>query len=160
MILKRSLVGLLVGLMGGSVVVAITSLYDGSGFTIGGLSHVTTTLFIGALIGIPVGVIVSVAAGATEYRTGWGGEWALVGALAAGLTMLFTRTFVLRPALILLALFVPISVLAAWASNRWFRDERYSSTMTGATLMAYGTSVVAITIIYAVLLGLLGGFAE
>jgi hypothetical protein len=86
MFFKRALVGLAVGLLVGSATMMIVQLYW-EAKTSFQAADIGVILAVGGFFGIPGGVIIALAAGLVEYRSGLGIEWALVGAIAAILAL-------------------------------------------------------------------------
>jgi hypothetical protein len=153
MLFKRALIGLAAGLLTGSLTVAIVQLYWDAAQSLQ-IADIGTIVAVGGLFGMPVGVIMALAASIVDYRSGLGVEWALVGALAALLVLAGLGHFASRQLFILLLLFTLTGALAECVTALVFKDVAYTTHITFETLMAYGVTAIVITIVYLGLMGL------
>ena len=150
--LKRALVGLAFGLLLGPLTMTLVQLYW-EAKTSFDVADIGVIFVVGGLFGAPVGVIMALAAGIVEYRSGLGIEWALVGALAAVLAVAGLGHFQPRPASILLFLFT-LAGLTVERSAAWlFKDASYETRITGATFMVYAITAIVLAVVYIGLLG-------
>ena len=110
MSLKRALFGLAIGLFVGPLTMTLVQLYWEADTGLQA-ADIAAIIAVGGFFGVPVGVVMALATGFVEYRSGLGIEWALVGALAAVLVVAGLGHFESRPASILLFLFTLTGVL-------------------------------------------------
>jgi hypothetical protein len=152
MILKRALLGLAIGLLLGPMTMTLVQLYW-EAKTSFEVADIGVIFAVGGLFGVPVGVIMALASGLVEYRSGLGIEWALVGALAAVLAVAGLGHFQPRPASILLFLFTLTGVLVERSAALIFKDSSYETQITGATLVIYAIAALVLAVVYIGLLG-------
>jgi hypothetical protein len=147
MVLKRALFGLAIGLFVGPLTMTLVQLYWEAATSLQA-ADIAAIIAVGGFFGVPVGVIMALATGMVEYRSGLGIEWALVGALAAGLVVTALGHFEPRPVSILLFLFTLTGVLVDRSAALLFKDARQATEITSGTLIAYGVTAIAITVVY------------
>jgi hypothetical protein len=152
--LKRILLGLAIGLLLGPLTMTLVQLYWESKTNLQA-ADIGTIIAVGGLFGVPVASIIALAAGAgmVEYRSGLGIEWGLVGALAAVLVVAGLGQFQPRPASILLFLFTLTGIVVERSAALIFKDTSYETWVTGATLLVYGVTAIALAVVYIGLLG-------
>jgi hypothetical protein len=149
---KRALLGLAAGLLLGPLTMTLVQLYWEADTSFQA-ADIGVIFVVGGLFGVPVGVIMALAAGMVEYRTGLGIEWALVGALAAVLAVAGLGHFQPRPASILLFLFTLTGLLVERSAALFFKDTSYETRITGATLLVYAITAIVLAVVYIGLLG-------
>jgi hypothetical protein len=109
-------------------------------------------------MGAPVGVIVAITSGIVQYRTGWGWEWALVGATGAALTIVALGRIQTPAALALLVIATITGAIVGRTTALLFHDQSYDDQVTRQTIVTYVVAIVLIVASYSALLsGLLQG---
>ncbi|MCL5996540.1 MAG: hypothetical protein M1546_10890 [Chloroflexi bacterium] len=152
--MKRIVLGILGGFVVGAIVATLIQVYEQApaGFRVVDLA---TVLAVGTLFGVPAGLIFAGATSQVDYRTGWGVEWALVGAVAALLFGALVRQFEPRPTLIMLGLLSATAFVVERATAIVCRDTGIEARPTGMTLAVYGGTAVALLIVYGGLFGII-----
>jgi hypothetical protein len=148
----RILLGLAAGLLLGPLTMTLVQLYWEADTSLHA-ADIGAIIAVGGILGVPVGVIVALAAGMVEYRSGLGIEWALVGALAAVVAAAGLGHFEPRPTSILLFLFTLTGILVERSSALFFKDTSYETRITGATLLVYALTAIVLAVVYIGLLG-------
>jgi hypothetical protein len=159
MSLKRALAGLAAGLLLGPLTMTLVQLYWEADASFQA-ADIGAIIIVGGLFGVPVAIIIALACGIVEYRSRLGVEWGLVGALAAVLVVAGLGHFQSRPASVLLFLFTLTGILVERSSALVFKDAGYETRITGATLMVYALTAIALAVVYIGLLGFVVSVAE
>jgi hypothetical protein len=141
----RAMIGLISGLTVGSVIGAIEQIHFEvtTGATIVNLP--LAALISGVVIGTPVGVITAVLSGITDYKSGWGIEWAIVGALAAALVIAGLDRPETRQLMLIVALMVTGATVER-STAILLKDKGQSKTLTPKTLAIYAAGIFSITV--------------
>lgn len=153
MLIKRLGVGLACGLLIGAGVLAGLQFYWEPA-TAGQFSTIALSCLIGGLLGGPVGIISAGAASSVDYRSGWGIEWGAVGVLAALLTAALIGHFTLRPLCQLVVLLALVTAVTERSTAYLFADKSYEASVTSATFLTYGLTVLALAVLYTGLFGI------
>jgi hypothetical protein len=157
-LLKRIIVGLVVGMSVGPIVMTISLALGSDAMRLQAIDLLGVALLLGGGLGVPVGVIVAITSSIVEYRTGWAWEWALVGASGAALTIVAVGRIQPPTALALLVIATGTSAVVERITALLFHDEPYNDHITSETLIMYGVAIGLIVASYFALLhGLLLG---
>ena len=157
-LLKRVIVGLAAGLSIGSIVMGIELAVSGEAMRLQAIDLLGIALLLGGGLGAPVGVIIAITSSLVEYRTGWAWEWALIGAIAAALTIVAVGRIQTPAAFALLFIATGTSAVVERATALLFHDQPYDDHITRETLMIYSVAIILIVASYVALLhGLLQG---